>query len=138
MTQAVGDGVGDDDARPDGHAELLDGVTGQHVGWVSTTSRARTGTYGQPWVELEKPKPPRIPSGQHYDYWGERPPEISARCLYWLRQIERGWLPPARVRCEGYDSASVWYGVYIWEWTNLIYPKVEARLAQIDAEPADD
>lgn len=89
---------------------------------------AKTGGGGGAWVEIERPKPPRV--SDHYAYWGDPPPEVSERCRYWLRQIERGWRPNRAIRHEGYDSAAQWYGVYIWEHQNLI---LEALRMQSDA-----
>jgi hypothetical protein len=73
-------------------------------------------------VELERPKPPRV--DDHYRFWGSPPPELSERCRYWLRQIERGWLPNRRISGEGYDASAEWYGIYIWELTEQIWPAI--------------
>ena len=88
------------------------------------TGAAKTGGGGGLWVDLEKPKPARV--ANHYDYWAEEPPEISLRCQYWLRQIDRGWRPNRHISCHCYDCSAEWYGVYIWEWLNLIYPKLSS------------
>lgn len=84
----------------------------------------KTGGGGGMWVELERPKPPRV--ADHYTYWGDEPPEVSARCQYWLRQIERGWRPNGEISSKCYDCSAEWFGVYIWEWTNLIWPKLSS------------
>lgn len=87
----------------------------------------KTGALGRPWVALERPKPPAVED--HYAYWGDPPPVRSDRCAYWLRQIERGWLPNRNWRREGYDAASeVLYGVYIWEYLNEIGPAISERM----------
>jgi hypothetical protein len=83
----------------------------------------KTGTGGSPWVVLETPRPPRV--ADHYAFWRDPPPMMSARCWWWLRQIQRGWRPPRRVRYMGYDSTAQWYGVFMWEYLNLIYPATE-------------
>lgn len=83
----------------------------------------KTGTLGRPWVELP-PKPTAVVD--RYRYWTDRPPLLSDRCVYWLEQIERGWLPSRRVRREGYDSSAEWYGVWIWEYLNVIAPALSA------------
>lgn len=80
----------------------------------------KTGGQNTAWVELEKPKPARV--DDRYRYWSDAPPELSPRCLYWLRQIERGWRPNRRIGGEGYDAAAEWYGVYIWEYLNALLP----------------
>lgn len=82
----------------------------------------RTGGWGAAWVELEKPKPPKV--DDEYRYWVDAPPEASERCRYWLRQIDRGWRPNCRIRREGYDGAADWYGVYVWEYIHLIGPRL--------------
>ncbi|WP_328439142.1 hypothetical protein [Nocardia puris] len=84
----------------------------------------KTGTGGRPWVALEQPKP--TPVDDRYAYWLNAPPESSAACVYWVRQIERGWLPNRRISQQGYDCSAGWYGVYIWEYLNVISLAVEA------------
>lgn len=46
---------------------------------------AKTGSEGGRWVELERPKPPKV--NDMYRFWSHQP---------WLRQIQRGWLLPAQ------------------------------------------
>lgn len=95
----------------------------------------KTGTLGRAWVRLEQPKPP--PVADHYAYWMGPPPQRSERCTYWLRQIERGWLPNKHWRAEGYDSsAEVLYGVYIWEFINEIAPAVSESMNAESARPS--
>ncbi|GGM26944.1 hypothetical protein GCM10011608_09690 [Micromonospora sonchi] len=89
---------------------------------MTVTRQGKTGSGGGPWVELETPKPPRVPD--HYTYWAEPPPELSARCVYWLRQIERGWLPNKSIGGKGYDCTAQWFGVYLWEYLNVLYPRI--------------
>lgn len=81
---------------------------------------AKTGTDGRPWIELESPKPPCV--RDKYEYWTLPPPEPSERLTYWMRQIERGWRPSRRVGGMSYDSSAGWFGVYLWEYLNVIYP----------------
>jgi hypothetical protein len=80
----------------------------------------KTGGQETSWIEFDSPKPP--PVEDRYKYWGNRPQEISERCRWWLHQIERGWRPNRHIRAEGYDASAGWYGVYIWEYINLIAP----------------
>ena len=54
-------------------------------------------------------------------YWMESPPEISDRCKEWIELINNGWRPNRRVGKMGYYSASTFYGIYIWEYCNIIY-----------------
>lgn len=95
---------------------------------------AKTGGDGGIWVGIESPKPPRV--DDHYRYWGSPPPEPSERCRYWLRQIERGWRPNRRIATEGYDAAAHWYGVYLWEYLNVLCPALGAStLADTPSQP---
>lgn len=91
----------------------------------------RTGTEGRPWVELERPKP--HPVADRYLYWSDPPPRLSEACLYWTRQIVRGWLPNRRIGSYGYDTSAGWYGVYIWEYLNVIYPMIDSKRKALTA-----
>lgn len=79
----------------------------------------RTGGGGSRWVDLP-PKPPRV--DDHYLYWMQPPPETSERCRYWAVQIARGFRRNRRWRYQGYDSECQLFGVYMWEWFNVLYP----------------
>lgn len=81
----------------------------------------KTGGDNTTWVELERPKPVRV--ADHYAYWGDPPPEMSERCRYWMRQIDRGWRPSRRVATIGYDGTAEWFGVYLWEYLHVIWPR---------------
>ncbi len=85
----------------------------------------KTGSGGTAWLELERPKPPRV--ADVYAFWGDSPPELSERCRYWLRQIERGWLPNRHISTMGRDATAVWFGVYLYEWCDVLYPAIAAR-----------
>lgn len=71
-----------------------------------------------------------------YAYWADPPPHLSARCAYWLRQMDAGWLPPGRWRREGYDGAARLLGVWVWEYLHVIYPRVVEEEQKIDAATA--
>ena len=86
----------------------------------------KTGGWNSPWVTLE-PKPLKVTN--HYDFWGSLPTELSPRCMYWLRQIDRGWRPNRYVRRMGYDESAEWYGVYIAEYNHLIVPRLAGAWA---------
>lgn len=86
---------------------------------MSEVRGGRTGGWGGPWVELE-PKPERVDRVE--EYWMERPPLLSPRCVYWVRQILRGWRPSRRISGEGYHGATEWYGVFLWEYLNVLAP----------------
>lgn len=83
------------------------------------TKQGKTGGWNTPWVELERPKPPPVADIERW--WTDKPPEYSERCKYWLRQIERGWRPNRRILSQGYYGAAEWFGVYIFEYINVIY-----------------
>lgn len=83
----------------------------------------KTGGWGGPWIELERPKPP--PVRNHYDFWGDPPDERSARCAWWVRQIDRGWRPNRAIESHCYDCSAQWYGIWIWEYVNVIAPKLD-------------
>lgn len=85
---------------------------------------AKTGGGGGRWVTLEQPKPPKV--DDHYRYWGEPPPEMSERCRYWMRQIERGWRPNRKIAGENYDTQAEWYGVYIWELNHILWRRLHS------------
>ena len=55
-----------------------------------------------------------------YLYWEKEPPEMSARCKEWLVRIKGGWIPNRRIRGFGYDEASEFFGVYIWEYLHIL------------------
>jgi hypothetical protein len=68
--------------------------------------------------------PPRV---DRYVYWLDQPPEPSTRLQWWLDRITAGWRPNRRIRAMGYDESADWFGIYIWEWTNVLWP----RLAEV-------
>lgn len=86
------------------------------------TGASKTGGMSTAWVTLESPKPPPVQG--HCQYWQDPPPAPSPRCEYWVRQIQRGWRPNRRIRMEGYYSSAEWYGIYIWEYLNVISPMI--------------
>jgi hypothetical protein len=88
----------------------------------------KTGA-GGPWVTLEKPKPPRV--SDRYVWWMYQPPHGSERCAYWVRQIEAGWLPNRSISMNGYDSSAAWYGVWIWEYLNVLAPLIDQKRKEL-------
>jgi hypothetical protein len=82
-------------------------------------------------VTYERPaKPPKV--DDHYRYWGKAPPERSPRCQYWVDQIKRGWKRNRRIGMMGYDEGSEWFGVYIWEYQNVLMPLMaESTVVQV-------
>jgi len=77
-------------------------------------------------------KPPKVENVE--DYWVDKPPEISLRCLWWLARIEKGFTPNRRLRSFGREEAAEFYGVYIWEYLNLIHPAMSGQLSLINLE----
>lgn len=89
------------------------------------TRAGKTGSEGRPWIELDRPKPPKVDDVE--TYWPKPPPEPSEACMYWVRQIRRGWLPNRRISGEGYYTSAEWYGVWIWEYINVLFPLIESE-----------
>lgn len=60
-------------------------------------------------------------------YWTEQPPEPSPRLAEWLRRINDGWRPNRRIQNMGFEEAAAFYGVYIWEYFNVIRPALKTK-----------
>lgn len=69
------------------------------------------------------PKPPRV--ADHYAFWADEPPEKSERVKYWLKTIEAGWRPNRRIRQMCYDCSAEFYGVWLWEYLNVLAPLLQ-------------
>lgn len=65
-------------------------------------------------------KPPRVHDIELF--WQQHPKQLSDRCKFWLAEIKAGWKPNKRIRALGYYSSARWFGVYIWEYLNVINP----------------
>lgn len=60
-------------------------------------------------------------------YWTEPPPEQSARCTFWINCINNnGWRPNRRVSTMGYSERTRFFGVYIWEYLNVLSPLLQS------------
>lgn len=62
------------------------------------------------------------------EYWGDKPPRPSHRCVYWLLRFKAGWAPNRRIRSFGYYASAEWYGVWIWEYLNVLAPIIARNL----------
>lgn len=61
------------------------------------------------------------------EYWTTPPPNPSARCTYWVERIKNGWRPNRRVNQMGFGEASLFFGIYVWEYRNVIIPLMEEK-----------
>lgn len=75
------------------------------------------------------PAPPRVDDIERY--WTEPPPEKSKRCAWWEVRIAGGWQGNKRTRIMGYDAASTYYGVYIWEYSHVLFPLLQAKRIKV-------
>ena len=70
-------------------------------------------------------KPPAVDDVQAF--WGSPPKGRSPRCAYWVEQIEKGWIRNRRIGGMGYFEAAEWFGVYLWEYLNVLSPMMRER-----------
>lgn len=68
----------------------------------------------------QSPAPPRVLDETLY--WGRPPPTPSERLLWWKKRVAGGWRPNRRIGGLGYHESACYYGVYIWEWINVLSP----------------
>lgn len=68
----------------------------------------------RPWVGTE-----RAAKG-HYAFWTDPPPDMSARCRWWIERIRSGWTPTGRMCRQGYDSDAEMFGVYLFEYLHVL------------------
>lgn len=69
---------------------------------------------------MKPPAPPRV--DDHYRYWQFAPPEPSPRLLWWCERVRSGWSRNRRIGSQGYDTSAQYFGVYIWEYINVLQP----------------
>lgn len=60
-------------------------------------------------------------------YWLDPPPEPSLKLGKWIAKLKARWRPNRRIRSMGYHEAAEYYGVYIWEYINVISPIVNQK-----------
>jgi hypothetical protein len=81
----------------------------------------KLGGMAGPRIAWTRPKPPAVED--RYLYWGQAPPDLSDRCQWWVEQFDAGFRPNRAYRMEGYDTSAELYGVWIWEYLNVICPR---------------
>jgi hypothetical protein len=67
-------------------------------------------------------KPQAPPRVDPHAYWTSPPPEPSARCVWWQDRIRAGWRRNRRIASLGYSEAADHFGVYLWEWLEVLGP----------------
>lgn len=72
---------------------------------------------------MKPPAPPRVSDVE--TFWTE-PPELSPRCKWWMSRIVAGWQRNSRLGGWGYYESAEYFGVYIWEWVNVLSPLLQA------------
>lgn len=77
------------------------------------------------------PAPARVENVEKF--WFAASPEISPRCVWWINRIQHGWKGNKRTRVLGYDEGARYFGVYIYEYVNFIYPllKEQAEIRKV-------
>lgn len=76
-------------------------------------------------IMMKPAAPPRVPTADQQEFWTKPPPEPSARLGWWLDRIAAGWVGNKRVRIMGYDAAASYFGVYYWEYLNVLSPRLQ-------------
>lgn len=65
--------------------------------------------------------PPRVERMD--DYWSSAPPEPSRKLIYWINRFaSTAWRPNKRIRTRDYWDAAHFFGVYLWEYSKVIFP----------------
>lgn len=72
---------------------------------------------------MKSPAPPRVVNIDVY--WTNPPPEPSQRCIWWEHRIKDGWRRNKRIGKMGYHESAAYFGVYIWEWLNVLAPLLD-------------
>lgn len=71
-------------------------------------------------IDMRRAAPQRVSDPEKY--WADAPPEESERCTWWVSRIREGWRGNTRIRTMGYYEAAHYFGVYIWEYLEVISP----------------
>ncbi len=61
------------------------------------------------------------------EYWNEPPPVLSERCIFWVTKIRTGWQRNYVLRKLDLEESSEFFGVYIWEYINILYPMLHIK-----------
>lgn len=72
---------------------------------------------------MKPPTPPGVSDIE--EHWTSAPPTPSTRCLWWQAKLANGWRPNRRIRALAYHAAARWFGVWIWEYNNVLRPILE-------------
>lgn len=72
---------------------------------------------------MKKPIPQRVDNQQ--EYWSRPPPQLSARCQYWVDKLSTGYVVNTRITGQGYYTACEYFGVYLWEYLNVLSPMID-------------
>lgn len=79
------------------------------------------------------------PVDDRYLYWGERPPELSERCIWWLdclavnhdlNDLTVQQLVDLTPPCANYDDSAEALGVWLWEWHHILYHVLANQIAE--------
>lgn len=81
-------------------------------------------------------RPTRPDRVDEYRFWGNAPDVPSPRLCYWLDRIADGWTRNRRIASLGYAEASRFFGVYIWEWSNVLWPIFDGSHSIVWSRPS--
>lgn len=102
-----------------------DGVHARIRSWANyqrpVVARVQLTKNGSRYTTVMKPQAPRRVDDPDR-YWGDPPPERSARCAWWVERINAGWRRNRRLREMNYYASAGYFGIYIWEWQHVLYP----------------
>ncbi len=100
--------------------------------WKFVREVARFGGWGlvPPWDRVKMPPVPK--DFDIYKYTNVPPPVNSPRLLPWIKRIQMGWSFPKHVKYEGYSTKTQYFGVYVWEYQNVLSPMFDGDVASGD------
>lgn len=77
-----------------------------------------------------------LPVDDRYAYWADPPPEPSERLWWWLQHLSINNEFSSRelidmlAESNNYADNAAKFGVYLWEWHNVLYHVVNNRIAE--------